>query len=250
VAGRLADPSVQVRVCAIQALGALDATLQGPRVRKALASITKVGDSDRVALATAIVSLARIEGKSALPDLFEQAREVGALDIWLTRSALVWAVGHTRDAERLPFVRRALADPDERVYGPAARVLLDMGEADAVRALLTAEDPKRRRIAVAAIAERDDPSVVDTLRKALHDADARVVLEAAVGLSRLGEAESFPALLRGLASPNPSVWTACAFELDRAYDPALGRDAEAWVVWYRAHRDRLKWDPDARVWRE
>ena len=245
----LADPNVPVRLCAVQALGSLDATLEGPRIRAALEGVEAAGDPDHVALATGIVALARVEGKAALPGLFARAREADALDLWLVRSSLVWAVGETRDAARLPFVRRALDEPDERVAGPAARVLLAMGERDAVVARLSHEDPSRRRVAVAAIAERGEPDSLEPLRRALGDEDARVALEAAVGLSKLGERESFPALVRGLASPDPSVWTACARELDRAYGAGLGRDADAWARWYMAHRDELTWDAEERAWR-
>jgi hypothetical protein len=65
----------------------------------------------------------------------------------------------------------------------------------------------------------------------------------------MGVPEAFPYLLEGLRSPSSLIWGASAAELRRAYGVDFGRDPDAWVAWYRAHRDRLVWDPAARTWR-
>jgi hypothetical protein len=165
------------------------------------------------------------------------------------RASLVWAVGEAGDRERLPFVRRGFASGDARLAGAAAAALLKLGETEEVVALVEDDDAERRHLAVAALAETGDTRWRKLLRAAARDPALRVRIEAVVGLSKMGAPEAFPFLLEGLASPSAMVWGACANELERAYGVEHGRNADAWAAWYRAHRDRLEWDAEKRVWR-
>jgi HEAT repeat protein len=247
VAARLQDTDPGVRISAVNALGAIGDPLWSDAVIKLLDRTKE--DPDHLLLSTAIIALTRMSGKKALADLHVRVGEAEAFDSWLVRASLLWAIGEVADRERLPFVKRCFGTDDHRVYGAAATALMKLGEFETVLATLKSEDARRRRVAVAALAESGDLRWRDTLLEFARDGSSAVRLEVAVGLSRMGAEESFPLLLRGLASSSVLLWGGCARRLKRAYGQDFGRNPEKWVAWYKEHKGRLVWDAAKKTWR-
>jgi hypothetical protein len=147
-----------------------------------------------------------------------------------------------------PYVAELLGDTDPekrrlatllagRVGDPAAFLPLAERALDA--------DPAVRAAALDALAGlRGDPDfrpVIERLRRAVVGADEERPADAALALARLGDAGSVPLLAQLLDAPDATAAAARA-ALETLTARRLGRDAQAWLSWWKAHRDSSRAD--------
>ncbi|RMD63298.1 MAG: hypothetical protein D6826_05345, partial [Alphaproteobacteria bacterium] len=241
----LDDPSVAVRLFAVQALGDLGRTeAAGPLTEFALAIDRRIANlsepelladvyeaSAEIGLETAALRvLTALDPVTATPALVQAARArplardsaAGlrlAQAIFERRRIALYGLGYTGAAEAFTVVRGddGLGDPDPRLRAVAVRSLGVLGMAGAVDlAVARLRDPSAevRWTAASVLGRLADRAAVAPLSAALGDPVAEVRRQAALGLGYLGDERARAALEAAAAGDaDDAVRAAAAYAL-------------------------------------
>lgn len=236
----LEHPTREVRAAAAEALGHVGDSGQ----RDALLSTLRYEPDDpsflvRSTVLAAFVNLGWVaEVKLAITEL----EAAGGLRHWMSRAAILGAIGAIRWEERTAFAQETLDhEEDPRVLAAAAGALARLGRLDAVAGHLSHPDPGVRRASLVALQEAGDPRATDAaLRMVAGDPDLDVRFEAAITLAHLNHPGADRYLVDALRSANTLYWITALGLLEERHQRSFGRDPEAWERWLR---ERAK-DPD------
>jgi HEAT repeat protein len=200
-------------------------------------------DRDRAVTAAGLIAAARLGGGPGLARA--RALAEGLLrESWLLRATLARAAAVAGSRDLAPeLVRWLRSDPDPRVAQAAASALAVLGETASLLEALEAEEPFRRRAAVAGLAEVRSGEVLEPLLRCAQDEDPGVRLEAGAALLDRGWSEAFPVLV-SLLEADASVWLGALEVLELRSGMAFGRDPARWTAWFASVRDRLVFRPD------
>ncbi|MDB4977109.1 MAG: hypothetical protein JWN48_5450 [Myxococcaceae bacterium] len=230
VARLLGDEAGQVRVAAVEALSHLSSPLAVTALQKAAHA------QDLDVRRAALLGLGLVDDQSSLPLLLEA---VSARDA-PTRLVALSALARSRSPDVTEALARAARDADEAVRTAAIGFLLAVPTAAASEVLiaLVADDVERAR-ALEALSTPSTPLSIriDTLVRALDQADDELSSLLISCLSRLERKAPSDGLYRALASPNRRARIAAAHGLS-----ALGTH-EAFAALSRA----ASADPDSEV---
>lgn len=127
----------------------------------------------------------------------------------LLRWKILEAMGRLGGSQAVSTLSTALNDGDQRVVEEAVRGLALLKVKDAVPALqqlaVSADSPNLRQAVFEALGELGDRRAVSTLRQALNNPDRFVELQAAYGLARLGDKETYARLQDALKTDPGAV---------------------------------------------
>ena len=179
----LSDPSPEVRLVAVRALGAIGDPAAARDVLRALRSVRGHVGVPAYLVAEALLSM----GTGSTPALLEG---LGSDDATV-RNAAALVCGRATVASSAARLRELLDDdPDPEVRTTAAVSLGMLGGSDDVVALarhtLTSEPATLRRTCAAALGELGHPLGTDALAALLDDPDRRLAEMAAEALAQLG----------------------------------------------------------------
>lgn len=225
----LDHPDRTVRVAAAAALGHVGDAGQ----RDALWAALRFAPDDpgfavRSAVLSAFVNLGWTEDvRQAIKEL----EAMGAKRHWMSRTAVLAAIGAAGLEERAPQLRREVRTAeDPRVVAAAATGLARLGHADEVRGLVRHPAPRVRRAALVALQEAGDPQAVPLAKQMVEtDRSVDVRFEAVLVLYHAGDPAADMYLVDALKSRNPVFWITALGALESEHGRSFGRDPEAWA---------------------
>jgi hypothetical protein len=153
----------------------------------------------------------------------------------------------------LPFVLERMSHPSPEVRGWATHLLGELAYPDALPALLVAlcdEDEATRAsaaFAIGAIGKSFAQQVIDALEALATSPDPRRRAAALRAAGEVREPALVPELIRSLADPDDTVVAAAREALIRTTRQDFGTEARRWQDWWSRNesRDRLEWLIDA-----
>ena len=221
--GLLADTEAEVRLAAVEALGAVG----DPQAVDPVANVMRAGATSRDETAVpiriaAVRALGRL-GPVSFPALSDALRDRHPK----VREAAVEALGSIGGPQAVPALATALRDERSQLRQTAARALAAIGGPDA-RAMLLAcldhKDPATRAAVVDALAGLGDAGSVGSLAGALGDREKAVRDRAVAALGKLGSSEAAEALLKAIEGPDRDLRQAAAAALRTlTWSPATPR---------------------------
>ena len=237
----LDDERVEVRRCAVQALG----YLKGPRAAQSLAALAGDADSSvRKAVAWALWSVADPETAETLARLLadeDQAIRKAASEALmrlgepgierLVRAAAAQGPGVVEALQVLVSARepRAVAPLIASLKSSRVELRLLAAEhlgnfqgtevAKALAAMLEDDQGQVRIVAARSLGAVRDASAVDGLVAALKDKEPKVRTQAAAALGRIGDRRALDALIAAAGDEDPRVGEAAVWALGALRDP-------------------------------
>jgi HEAT repeat protein len=244
LAGHLTDPAAPTRAAVATALGRIGTERTLPLL---LELLRDMADDVRIAAARALGDVQSPAAADALLD--EMADENPAV-----RAAVTEALGRINSQKSVDILSRACAeDPDSNVRKAAMTALrrvsawavtplihalsgddlgeriravshlLDQGKASVLplTELLAHEEPTVRASAAEVLGALGDAAALDSLIRALGDADARVRLSATNALGRIKHARAAATLARALQDQDNKVVSAAAAGLENLSELAV-----------------------------
>jgi HEAT repeat protein/beta-lactamase regulating signal transducer with metallopeptidase domain len=202
----LADPVLEVRVAAVEALGGLKDTV----AVRALIDVLKK-DTEATVRRAAAWALGELEDPRAIPALSDALR--GDADVEVRRNA-AQALGEIEDARATPALSEALRrDRDatvRRAIVEALSSIEDPSSATVLFPVLKDSDPDMRRAAAEALGSIENVNSVEELMPLVRD-EVREVRRAAVyALGSIEDKRALPALARALGDSDVEVRRAAA----------------------------------------
>ncbi len=217
------DPDVHVRRAAVEILGDLPVD----PATDALTAATR--DPDPTVRATAFRSLARAGQASAMNATVGGLTDTEA-EVRLAAVRAVGALGGD-GSDAAGALRVALGDPDPAVRSSAAGVILRRSPDDtalaAVRALLEADDPEPRVLALRAFEEAGVNEGFGPSAEALKDRRPAVRSAAARALAACDPLRAVPPLVASMGDEDAGVRESVALALSRIGPPAMESVLEA-----------------------
>jgi HEAT repeat protein len=209
----LRDMTDDVRIAAARALG----EVQSPATADAL--LDEMADENPAVRTAAAEALGRINNQKSVGILSRACAEdpdanVRKVAMVALRRVSAWAV--------TPLIRALSGDNlDERIR--AVSQLLDQGKASVLplTGLLTNEEPTVRASAAEVLGALGDAAALDSLIRALGDADSRVRLSATNALGRIKHSRSAQTLARALEDQDNKVAAAAASGLESLSELAV-----------------------------
>jgi HEAT repeat protein len=229
----LEHPTRVVRASAVLALGHVGDAGQ----RDALWSALRYAPDDpgfvvRSAVLNAFIQLGwKEDARRAVAEL----EKLGADRHWMSRTALVGAIGYLGMADRADELRELLfSEQDPRVIVAATGALARLGRRDDVHAGLEHASPRVRRACLVALQECGDERATDAaVRLARTDPDTSVRFEAALVLHYADHPDGDVYLVDALRARDPVYWLTALGELERKYERSFGRDHQAWAEYLK-----------------
>lgn len=225
----LEHPSRQVRVAACSALGHIGDAGQ----RDALWAALRFAPDDpgfavRSSVLSAFVNLGWKDDVRRAIDVLEKA---GARRHWLSRAAVLSAIGAAGIEERAAYVRRELKTAeDPRIVAAAAGALAGLGHHEEILDLVGHEAPMVRRAALVALQQAGDPRALERAATLVtDDPDVGVRFEAALVLVHGDAPGADRYLVDALRSRNPLFWITALATLEQRHQRSFGRDPDAWA---------------------
>jgi HEAT repeat protein len=234
----LEHPDRTVRVAAAAALGHVGDAGQ----RDALwAALRFAPDDPGFAVRSAVLSaFVNLGWTDDVRQAIKELEEMGARRHWMSRTAVLAAIGAAGLEERAPQLRREVrTSEDPRVVAAAAAGLARLGHADEVRGLVRHPSPRVRRAALAALQQAGDPQAVPLAKQVVEtDRDVQVRFEAVLVLHHANDPAADMYLVDALKSRNPLFWITALGALERKHGRSFGRDPAAWAEFLAKARKR------------
>ena len=224
----LNHPAREVRAAAAASLGHIG----DPGQRGALWAALRYAPDDPgfVVRSAVLAAFVNLEWRDDVRRAIKELEEQGALRHWLSRAAILSAIGAAKISEREAWVRREVTTSnDPRIVAAAAGALARLDGRDAAYELLDHGSPLVRRAALVSLQDVGDPRAVKrALVLVREDKDINVRFEAALVLDHGRHPDADIYLVDALRSRDPLYWVSALSALERKYGRSFGRDPDAW----------------------